>query len=81
MKGWRPDIDLTRLLAALDAELRSAADDEVRESATACGRAPARIATTVRNVIDAAIAAAEDPEPRLPPAEPASRREHDDRRH
>lgn len=80
MKDWRPDIDLSRLLAALDEELRAVTDAEVQETSTAFGRSPARVAKAVRNLVAAAIAAADDPEPGVPFAA-AIRREHDTRRH
>jgi hypothetical protein len=80
MKDWRPDIDLSRLLAALDEALRAVTDAEVQETGMAVGRSPARVAKAVRNLVAAAIDAADDPEPGVPFAA-AARREYDTRRH
>jgi hypothetical protein len=81
MKGWRPDIDLERLLAALGAEILAATDEEVDRTCAASGRSPARVATQVRNTIATALGGGEQPDAGQPLPDAVRRREACSRHH
>jgi hypothetical protein len=51
MSGWKPDIDLARLLDALAAEIVAAADEEVYAACGKDGRSVAAAASEVRALI------------------------------
>jgi hypothetical protein len=81
VKGWRPDIELHRLLDTLSEEIIAAPEEEVLQACSATGRALAAVVRDVRNLIAAVNEGQEDPDPGVPLADAARRREPCIRQH
>ena len=62
MKGWRPEIDLETLCAALGEEILAATNEEVRALSTEQGRAFSAAVRDVRTVIAASDQDEPDPD-------------------
>ena len=65
MRGWRPQIDLDRLTAALGEDIVAMTDEEIRRAYAAAGRSVAHAAGGVREQIAAASGDPDAPDPKL----------------
>ena len=65
MRGWRPQMDLDRLTAALGEDILAMTDEEIRRAYAAAGRSVAHAAGGVREQIAAASGDPDAPDPKL----------------
>ena len=65
MRGWRPQMDLDRLTAALGEDIVAMTDEEIRRAYAAAGRSVAHAAGGVREQIAAASGDPDAPDPKL----------------
>jgi len=81
VKNWQPQIELTRLLAALAEEIVAATPEDLHLASVLADRPVAAAAKEVRELIAAASGDQDEPDLGLPLAEAARRREHCARQH